>query len=75
MSNRKPPTKRKSLQKMIGNVPYSTVVKGNDKGRYIAKATIGGKQYEASGDSPRHATMALTKQVDTDAQANDIPHL
>lgn len=75
MLKTKAPTKRKTVQKMIGSVPYSTVVKGNDKGRYIATANIGGKKYEASGDNPRLATLALTKQVDSDAQANDIPHL
>lgn len=68
------PTKRKSMQKMIGSVPYSTVIGKNDKGRFIAQANIGGKQYEATGETSREATLALSQQVDLDAKVNDVPH-
>lgn len=67
--------RNKTQQKMIGNVPFETVIKGNDKGRFIAQANIGGKQYEASGETKRQAQLALTKQVNFDVHANDVPHV
>ncbi len=62
-----------TVTRMLGHVPFRSIIASDGKGKYIASAKFNGKSYVGGGDSEGHATLDLRKQLDKAARESKVP--
>ena len=60
-------------QRMIGHVPFRSVVSADGKGKFVAHVKFNGKEYFGDGDTERTATLSLRRQVDKAVHESSVP--